>query len=293
MARRKKKGAKLGLIGCGVAGLALACCGGLVGGLGIGVTTMLKSTTPYQEAMVLAQTDAALIRDMGQPIEAGLLVAGSVSTSGGSGTADLAWSIHGPDGTGNIYLEAHKTGGQWVYDSLIARLDSTGDIVDLLGTRVLTDGEVTASSSFVAKGNHHLREGRYDEAVYEFDQALGLNDEDNDAWAGRGEAYLRLGDHPAAIADLQKAVGRDPDDIDTQLLLAEAYALTKEWEGCVEAYTQVLRSDGEHAEAWYGRAGCFEGQGEPRKALAGAREACEREHERACQMALRLGGAVR
>jgi tetratricopeptide (TPR) repeat protein len=289
----KNKGTTLGLVGCGLLTLGVLCCGGVIGGAMLGVSGVLKNSDPYVEAMVLAESNTTLENELGAPIEAGMFVTGSLEVSGAGGTADLAWSVSGPDGTANIYLEAHKTGGDWVYDSLIAYLDDTGEIVDLLGTRVFNEGTVTAASTFIAEGRSHLRSGEYEEAQYAFDQALGLDEESAPAWAGRGEASLRLGDAEGAVADLDRAAARAPEDLQTHLVLGEAHTALGAWEGCIDAYTRALLTDPDEAAAWYGRAVCFEEQGESRKALAGAREACDQDHEDACRMAIRLGGQPR
>lgn len=286
----RKKGRSLGLIGCGFLTASLICCGGFVGGIWAGVTGMLKSSAPYMEAMVLVETNTTLQNELGTPIEAGPFVWGNLEVNGASGNADLNWTVSGPDGSGVVYIEAHKKSGAWVYTELMAYIDSSGDVVDLLGTRMANDGEVTASSNFVSEGQHHLREGRYGEALFSFDQALGLNDEDVDAWRGRGEAAMRSGDLDRALNDLDRAAARSPEDIETHLLLGELHTLREDWEACTESYTAALLTEPEQKFAWHGRAICFEAMGETRKALAGARQACDYELDDACQMAIRLGG---
>ena len=248
----------------------------------------MKGSAPYQDAMVLVQDNETLQDELGTPITASFFVTGNIQTSGLSGEADLAWTVSGPEGSAIVYAEADKTAGQWVFESVIARMDSSGDIVDLLDTEELTT-DVSSAGSFVTAGRDHLSNGRYDEALYQFDQALALDDEDPDAWAGRGEAYLGQGDAENAIVDLNRAAAREPDNIGIYLLLGEAHTANKDWTGCVDAYTTALLTDSDEAHAWYGRSVCYEAQGEPRKARAGAREACTRQHEEGCKMAVRLG----
>ena len=284
-----KKGSKLGLIGCTVLGMCVLCCGGFSGAIVTGVTAMMKGSTPYQEAMVLVQENDTLQQELGTPIAPSFFVTGNMQTSGSSGTASLVWTVSGPEGSAIIYLEADKTAGQWVFDSVIARMDASGDIVDLLEIEAEADVEVITTSSFIAEGRDHLRNGRYDDALYQFDQALALDDENAQAWGGRGEAYLRQGDVENAIVDLKRASAREPDDVELYVLLGEAHTTNKDWASCVDSYTTALLTDSEEARAWYGRSVCYEAQGQPRQARAGAREACTRNHDEGCKMAVRLG----
>ncbi|MBW4530201.1 MAG: cytochrome c oxidase assembly factor 1 family protein [Aphanothece saxicola GSE-SYN-MK-01-06B] len=115
--------------GCltGVAGLAgfIALIVGLVFGL-------IKSTTPYQQALARAQKDPVVISRLGTPINGGLLVSGSVNLSGGTGQANLAIPLQGSKGSGTLYVEARQSAGTWTYSTLTVRPDGPGEPISLL-----------------------------------------------------------------------------------------------------------------------------------------------------------------
>ncbi|MCP9829085.1 MULTISPECIES: cytochrome c oxidase assembly factor Coa1 family protein [unclassified Synechococcus] len=115
--------------GCltGVAGLAgfIALIVGLVFGL-------IKSTTPYQQALAKAQKDPVVISRLGAPINGGLLVSGSVNLSGGTGQANLAIPLQGSRGNGTLYVEARQSAGTWTYSTLTVRPDGAGEPISLL-----------------------------------------------------------------------------------------------------------------------------------------------------------------
>lgn len=117
--------------GCltGVAGLAgfIALLVSLVFGL-------IKSSTPYQQALAKAQQDPVVISRLGTPIKGGLLVSGSVNLSGGTGQANLAIPLQGPRGSGTLYVEARQSAGTWTYSTLTVRPDGAGEPINLLGT---------------------------------------------------------------------------------------------------------------------------------------------------------------
>ena len=120
----------LGWIGCGCLGVLLLCGGGGAG-IFLLVTNMMRGSEPYQVALHHAQADDKVKQDLGAPLEAGFWVSGSVSTSGGSGLANLAIPVHGPKGRGTLYVDAHRESGRWVFDTM--KIDEgAGRQIDLL-----------------------------------------------------------------------------------------------------------------------------------------------------------------
>ncbi|MCP9885805.1 hypothetical protein KBY97_11825 [Synechococcus sp. ATX 2A4] len=115
--------------GCltGLAGLAgfIALITGLVFGL-------IKSSTPYKQALARAQQDPAVISRLGTPINGGFLVSGSVNVSGGSGQARLAIPLEGPRGSGTLHVEARRSAGLWTYSTLTVQPNGAGDPISLL-----------------------------------------------------------------------------------------------------------------------------------------------------------------
>jgi hypothetical protein len=95
---------------------------------------LLKSTTPYKEALARAQRDPVVIGRLGTPIQGGFLVSGNVSLSGGSGEAQLAIPLQGSRGSGTLYVEARRKAGTWTYSTLTVRPDGAGEPINLLGT---------------------------------------------------------------------------------------------------------------------------------------------------------------
>ena len=93
---------------------------------------MIKSSDVYQGALEWAQANPAVERALGSPIEEGLFVMGNINISGSSGEADLAIPIAGPYDEATLYVVAEKSAGQWEYSTLVVKIKSTGDRIDLL-----------------------------------------------------------------------------------------------------------------------------------------------------------------
>ena len=78
----------------------------------------LKQSDAYKEALAAVRADAAAVEALGEPIEPGFFLSGSVNVSGPSGDAELSIPLHGPRGKGKLYLEATKRAGRWEYSLL-------------------------------------------------------------------------------------------------------------------------------------------------------------------------------
>lgn len=104
--------------------VVLGCLGGLVlmvlfaGGLVMFVFSVLRSSEPAQEAIRRAQASPAVTAALGQPVEAGRFISGSVNVSGPSGDANLSIPLSGPKGSGTLYLIAEKRAGKWEFKLL-------------------------------------------------------------------------------------------------------------------------------------------------------------------------------
>ncbi|HEU4387101.1 MAG TPA: cytochrome c oxidase assembly factor Coa1 family protein [Blastocatellia bacterium] len=92
----------------------------------------IKSSDVYQQAVAKASVDSAVVREIGQPIETGWLVGGTINWNGARGNADLAIPISGPKGKGTIYAVATKSAGQWTFTSLEVETEGSSTRINLL-----------------------------------------------------------------------------------------------------------------------------------------------------------------
>ncbi|NJN71760.1 MAG: hypothetical protein HC799_02560 [Limnothrix sp. RL_2_0] len=69
---------------------------------------------------------------IGAPVEAGLLLFGSVDISGDSGHAHLSFPVSGSDGSGQLHIIGKKIAGTWEYSTITFHSDTNEQSVDLL-----------------------------------------------------------------------------------------------------------------------------------------------------------------
>lgn len=97
----------------------------------LGIARVTKSSEPYRIGVAGAKVDQRVVAALGEPIEDGIMPSGSISTSNGSGSANLSVSLHGSRGNGTLYIEAERHAGEWHYTTLQV-LPDAGEAISLL-----------------------------------------------------------------------------------------------------------------------------------------------------------------
>jgi membrane associated rhomboid family serine protease len=113
-----------------------------------------------------------------------------------------------------------------------------------------------------------IKEGRYDEAVTKFQEALRLNNGIADWWTNLGCAYQYLDRAPEAIEAHQHALDLDPSKEDVRQRLASAKAqlaylkqINGEHEAAIQLYQEALVMYEANALFWYNLGTAFQAVG--------------------------------
>ena len=85
------------------------------------IGSMLKGEA-FDQSMVSISQNAEVIEIVGEPIEAGYFGMGSIQTSGAKGEASLQYSISGPNGTADVYVQAYKEMEAWSLYNVIVHI---------------------------------------------------------------------------------------------------------------------------------------------------------------------------
>jgi hypothetical protein len=92
-------------VGClGIIFVAVVLCTGIIGF----IMGSMKSSWACSQGVELARHNTKVAEALGQPLETGWLISGSITFTGPSGYADLAIPLHGPKNGGTLYVLAHK-----------------------------------------------------------------------------------------------------------------------------------------------------------------------------------------
>lgn len=115
------------------------CCAGcilipllLVAILGGGIFYAFTSSGVQEEAMERLRAHPQAVAALGEPIEAGWMIQGSINLSNDEGTADFSVPVSGPAGEGRLYVVAFRRTGEWTFEELLLRVEGGGGEIDLL-----------------------------------------------------------------------------------------------------------------------------------------------------------------
>ena len=115
-------------VGCVV---MLLVCGGGGAAIFYGAMSVLKSAEPFQTAVQLAQQNPEVQAILGENIDSGFAVQGSINLENDTGNVDMTIPVSGSLSSGQIKVKGQRENGQWVYDEILFT-DSSGNQVDLL-----------------------------------------------------------------------------------------------------------------------------------------------------------------
>lgn len=123
-----KKGVLVGCGGCFM--LFMLAVGGLAMILFV-AEVMMRGSDISQETLRRARASAELRQELGEPIDMGWTVSGSINLSGNSGRGSFNIPISGPKAGMRILTRGEKVDGQWRYLEMRGTLPG-GKLVDLL-----------------------------------------------------------------------------------------------------------------------------------------------------------------
>jgi cytochrome oxidase complex assembly protein 1 len=92
----------------------------------------IKSSDVYQQALAKARSNQAVVGELGEPIEPGWLVSGTISVRDDSGNADLRIPVSGPKKSGAVYATAIKKQGKWDITALEVEIEGETKRINLL-----------------------------------------------------------------------------------------------------------------------------------------------------------------
>jgi len=102
----------------------------IVAGILFTVSSM-KSSEAYKVGLTQAKQSEAFIRAIGQPSDEGFMVMGTIENQGVTGAAKLSVPVEGPNGRGDLYIEASKGAGSWSIVELVLVMEGTSNPIKL------------------------------------------------------------------------------------------------------------------------------------------------------------------
>lgn len=96
------------------------------------VTKAFTNSWAYTVSMETVSSNTYVINSIGEPIKQKGFIAGSIQTSGDTGTANLLIPIKGPNGKGKLNVYAKKENGAWSLKHLVFENPESTEIIKLI-----------------------------------------------------------------------------------------------------------------------------------------------------------------
>ena len=125
------------------------------------------------------------------------------------------------------------------------------------------------------RGWAYSEKGQYDLAIADLSKAIELNPELAVAYSNRGSAYNNKGQLELAIADLNNAIKLDPELVAAYNNRGLVYSSKGQWEPAIADFTKAIELDPNYAVAYSNRGLTYGNKGEWELAIADFTKAIE------------------
>ncbi len=132
-------------------------------------------------------------------------------------------------------------------------------VLFLLGMLLLSIPLVYAQTAvdYVQKGNTYYEQGKYDQAIADYTEAIDINPHFAKAYDNRGAAYAQKGNLSGAISDFTMAIANNPNDAEAYNNRGRAYAKLGNYVQAVSDYSKAIKINPNYGKAYNNRARVF------------------------------------
>jgi len=124
-----------------------------------------------------------------------------------------------------------------------------------------------AAKSHYNLGIAYAGSGKYKEAIEACKKAINIEPDFAKAHSNLGAAYVESGKYKEAIKACKKAIKLDPDYADAHYNLGVAYSRSGKYKEAIEAFKQVIRIDPDYTKAHYNLGLAYSGSGKYKEAI--------------------------
>lgn len=130
-----------------------------------------------------------------------------------------------------------------------------GEAIDLY-TRCIDTGNLAQRNLIVAhndRGNAYGRQGRYEQALADFNAVIALNEKDPDAFYNRGLTHKRLRQINEALADYDQAIALNPKYSKAYNNRGSIYGERGLFQRAIGDFDKAISLNASDASAWFNR----------------------------------------
>lgn len=142
--------------------------------------------------------------------------------------------------------------------------------------------EFSEAKSRRAQGIAFHKQGRIDQALLAYAEALNLDPDDDEAYYGRGTALLDKHEPDEALIAFHAAIRLNPTFLNAYSAAASVYSARRQWDRALALWDQLLAQQPQNGRAHFERAVVKRGKGDSAGFLQGLQQACTLGHRAAC-----------
>jgi len=128
-----------------------------------------------------------------------------------------------------------------------------------------------SAEEWLNKGVELYSQGKYDQAIEAYDQAISINPQYAEAWNNKGLALRALGEYDEAIKAYDQAISINPQIAEAWSNKGVAFYNQGKYNEAIKAYDQAISINPQHAGTWSNKGNAFSGLGKYDEAI----EACD------------------
>ena len=119
-----------------------------------------------------------------------------------------------------------------------------------------------APMAWINLGLVHDNQGKHDQAILDYNQAIKLNPTEAKGHYNRGSVYLAMRDYKQAIRDLSRAIELKSNYFDAFYNRANAYLAMGDYNRAIHDYSEAIRLNPKLVQAYNNRAGAYANKGQ-------------------------------
>jgi len=179
--------------------------------------------------------------------------------------SDSPWESAAPQ-TGASSISGPSTATDWYNKGLALKEQGKYDeAIQAYDEAIRLDPNY--AEAWYKKGNALIGQGKYDEAIQAYDEAIRLDPNYAKAWYNKGTALYSQGKYDEAIEAYDEAIRLDPKLAEPWDNKGSALAHQGKYDEAIQAYDEAIRLDPNDAKTWNNKGVSLEDQGKYDEAI--------------------------
>ena len=253
----------------------------LIAGVAAGYAWVLN-TDAYRHAVAFIEAHSEIAEFTGRPSRVGFMPTFSYARVHGLPLVSFGIWLSGPLGSTRVEIAMLEVGSGWriIKAAYPDERGLTRTLVNNYGRTTSKKG--VASIKLVERAQAFLGDGRPEEALAAFADAISLDPENVEACFHRSLYFKSQGRQEEALADMERVIELEPDNLQAHIEYDLMLVVTAEWDRIIAAWDRYIERNPDSVRAYDERGGTHFRKRDLTAALKDAKAACDLGSEEGC-----------